>query len=125
MPETIVVKEGRRSSSNCCPFCNTQGSLTILGSRAASLTSVAISQIFASNFNNDKKLLTFSDSVQDAAHRAGFFAGRTYTFNFRIALQKFVQTLSAPVDLATLPGMFVDFWPALPERFVTTFTGRT
>lgn len=125
MPETIVVKEGRRSSSNCCPFCNTQGSLTILGSRAASLTSVAISQIFASNFNNDKKLLTFSDSVQDAAHRAGFFAGRTYTFNFRIALQKFVQTLSAPVDLATLPGMFVDFWLARlgPERFITTFIG--
>ncbi len=125
MPETVVVKEGRRISANGCPFCGSQGSLTILGSRAASLTSVAISQMYASNFNNDKKLLTFSDSVQDAAHRAGFFAGRTYTFNFRIALQKFVQTLAAPVDLAALPGLFIDFWLARlgTERFITTFVG--
>jgi len=124
-PETVIVQNNQRASTNNCPFCNGQRSLTILGSRAASLTSVAISQIYASNFNNDKKLLTFSDSVQDAAHRAGFFAGRTYTFNFRIALQKFVQTLPAAVNLAELPGRFIDYWLTRlgPERFITTFIG--
>jgi DEAD/DEAH box helicase domain-containing protein len=32
---------------------------------------------WANVFNYDKKLITFSDSVQDAAHRAGFFGART------------------------------------------------
>ena len=66
-------------------------SLTILGSRAASLTSVIIAQLFSSTFNEDKKLLAFSDSVQDASHRSGFFAARTYTFNLRSAIQKTVR----------------------------------
>ena len=36
-----------------------------------------LSLIFASKFNDDKKALAFSDNVQDAAHRAGFFNSRT------------------------------------------------
>lgn len=69
-----------------CPRCSANGSLMILGSRAASLASVAISQIYGSHCNDDHKLIAFSDSVQDAAHRAGFFGARTYTQTVRQAL---------------------------------------
>jgi DEAD/DEAH box helicase domain-containing protein len=61
-----------------CPFCESEESLLILGSRAATLSSVAISQLFNSQYNEDAKLIAFSDSVQDAAHRAGFYESRTY-----------------------------------------------
>ena len=40
---------------------------------SATEISASISQMFASKFNDDKKTLAFSDNVQDAAHRAGFF----------------------------------------------------
>ena len=68
-----------------------------MGSRAASLTSVMITQLFSSTFNTDKKLLAFSDNVQDASHRAGFFGARTFTFNFRGALEKAVRDVDGPV----------------------------
>ena len=41
--------------------------------------------------NQDPKLLAFTDSVQDASHRAGFFTARTYHFTFRTALQHLID----------------------------------
>ena len=69
-----------------CPYCESTGSLLILGSRAASLSSTAISRLQASAHADDPKLIAFSDSVQDAAHRAGFFAARTWSGVVRQAL---------------------------------------
>ena len=88
-----------------CPSCEGHNALTIVGSRAASLTSVLISQLWASPFNQDKKLLAFSDNVQDASHRAGFFKARTFRFNLRTAIQKVVQDLpdTAP-NLTEVPA---------------------
>jgi DEAD/DEAH box helicase domain-containing protein len=80
------VKRGRRVGSHVCPICDSDGGLSILGARAATMTSTLIDQLFASPLNDDKKLLTFSDSVQDASHRAAFFAGRTYNVTLRTAL---------------------------------------
>ena len=45
--------------------------------------------------NNDPKLLAFTDSVQDASHRAGFFTARTYHFTFRTALQHVIDAAGA------------------------------
>ena len=42
-------------------------------------------------FNDDKKTLAFSDNVQDAAHRAGFFNSRTWRFGLRTAIQKYCK----------------------------------
>lgn len=72
-----------------CPDCDADldEGLSLLGSRAPSLLSVAISHLFQTGYNKDKKLLAFTDSVQDASHRAGFFAARTYRFNLRTAIQ--------------------------------------
>jgi DEAD/DEAH box helicase domain-containing protein len=84
------IKDGpnQGKTHHNCPFCNAKNSLTILGSRAASLTSVLIGQNFSSFYNDDKKLIAFSDSVQDAAQRAGFFGARSYQFTIRSAVQQ-------------------------------------
>lgn len=110
-------------SGSTCPYCQAHRSLTLLGSRAASLTSVMISQLYSTSFNDDKKLITFSDNVQDAAHRAGFFGARTWGFNLRVALQKVVDSLDEPVSLAELPQRFMDFWQKKlsQDAYVSTF----
>ena len=74
-----------------CPHCQADDTLMFLGARAATTASVAIDEVFGSMLNNDPKLLAFTDSVQDASHRAGFFSARTYHFTFRTALQHVVD----------------------------------
>ncbi len=82
--------EARRSE---CPSCGGVEGIRFLGSRVASLASVSISQLFGSELVDDgeRKLLAFTDSVQDAAHRAAFFNGRTHRFNQRIAITSVVE----------------------------------
>ena len=69
-----------------------------------------ITQLYSSPFNEDKKLLAFSDSVQDASHRSGFFAARTYTFTLRGAIQKIAQAADGPVDFVALQRRFLAYW---------------
>ncbi|HDZ24841.1 MAG TPA: DEAD/DEAH box helicase, partial [Desulfobacteraceae bacterium] len=123
VPNTRAKRKGRMVGLHHCPFCDAHNSLTILGSRAASLTSVIIAQLYSSSFNDDKKLLAFSDSVQDAAHRAGVFGGRTYRFNFRTALQKCVLAEGDGQTLAELPETFIRYWSnRLDEKaYIATF----
>lgn len=123
MPDVRVQRGSRQFSHNDCPYCNSQNSLTLVGSRAASLTSVMIVQLYSSTYNDDKKLLTFSDNVQDAAHRAGFFNGRTYRFNFRTALQKVILDAGDGKTLSELPDIFTGYWTMKIDldRYVSTF----
>ncbi|MBQ1454460.1 MAG: DEAD/DEAH box helicase, partial [Thermoguttaceae bacterium] len=106
-----------------CPVCSGSETLSIVGARAASLISVAISQLFATQYNSDQKLLTFSDSVQDAAHRAVFYEARTFRFNLRAAIQQFISQLGEEVSLARLPERFCEYWIDRlgPERFIAQF----
>lgn len=119
----IQRRDGKPAGSRNCPYCNALNGLTILGSRAASLTSVMIAQMYASTFNDDKKLLTFSDSVQDAAHRAGFFTSRTYRFNLRSAIQQYVQADGDGLTLKEIPAGFIRYWSSrMDDRaFIATF----
>ena len=127
IPDTNVTRtvhgEQRRVGEHDCKACDSKNSLTIVGSRAASLTSVMISQLWASPFfPPDKKLLAFSDNVQDASHRAGFFKGRTFRFNLRTALQRVVQSQTIP--LSELNDRFIAIWQeklVRPEHFVALF----
>jgi DEAD/DEAH box helicase domain-containing protein len=68
-----------------CPGCGEHGELLLLGARNATLGSQVVDASWASVFNDDKKLIAFSDSVQDAAHRAGFFGARTWQNGVRTA----------------------------------------
>jgi DEAD/DEAH box helicase domain-containing protein len=95
-PQNIV------SGNQGCPRCGEVDTVFFIGSRSATLSSVAIDEMFGSTLNNDPKLLAFTDSVQDASHRAGFFTARTYSFTFRTALQHLVDH-SGVVEEATIP----------------------
>ncbi|GIK54203.1 MAG: DEAD/DEAH box helicase [Planctomycetota bacterium] len=99
-----------------CPYCGGRKTLTILGSQAASLASVAISQFYGSRFNADKKLIAFSDSVQDAAHRAGFFAARTWRLNLRPAMAQVIAAAEASGQTLTLADLFPVFERHWQER---------
>jgi DEAD/DEAH box helicase domain-containing protein len=78
---------------NTCPACGGRDRLILLGARNATLGSQVVEQSWASPFNDDKKLIAFSDSVQDAAHRAGFFGARTYANTVRTALTRAIDHL--------------------------------
>lgn len=113
------LREGTRNgakytkSHHDCPFCAGYKTLTIVGSQAASLAAVMVGQLFATRFNPDKKLIAFSDSVQDAAHRAGFLAARTWRMNLRAALAQVIADAYAagrPVTLENLPTVFAQRW---------------
>ncbi|MEN8168395.1 MAG: DEAD/DEAH box helicase, partial [Pseudomonadota bacterium] len=107
--ERQVAGVPRLVSERNCPVCEKPDALLVFGARSASLSSVAIHHVYATPFNDDKKLIAFSDSVQDAAHRAGFFAARTWQNNIRMAIAR------------ALPpqGMgLVDFWRHLPRYWL-------
>lgn len=97
-------------SSGDCPFCGSSNGLSILGAQAASLTSAMIATLYTTPFNRDKKLLTFSDSVQDAAHRAGFYGARTYRTTLRTAIAHTVAAHSGNLTLQALVDQFPAYW---------------
>ncbi|NJD36340.1 MAG: DEAD/DEAH box helicase [Betaproteobacteria bacterium] len=116
---TANLKEGTRNgarfikSHHNCPYCGGYKTLSIVGSQAASLAAVMLGQLFGSRFNPDKKLIAFSDSVQDAAHRAGFLAARTWRLNLRPALAQTIAEAAdrgQPLTLAELPAAFERKW---------------
>ncbi|HVS12136.1 MAG TPA: DEAD/DEAH box helicase [Planctomycetota bacterium] len=99
-----------------CPLCGSDDALSILGSRAASLLSVGVSQLFSSELNDDRKLLAFTDSVQDASHRAAFFGARTYTFNLRTAIQGALEGCEEDPPLDELAPRILAHWrDRMPE----------
>ncbi|RUL95186.1 DEAD/DEAH box helicase [Verrucosispora sp. FIM060022] len=71
-----------------CPSCQLDHGIRFLGAGLATLASVAITQLFTGGelTEAERKTLLFNDSVQDAAHRAGFVANRSYTFSLRSLL---------------------------------------
>ena len=71
-----------------CPACEMEHGIRFLGAGLATLASVAITQLFTGGEldEREKKTLLFNDSVQDAAHRAGFVANRAYAFSLRALL---------------------------------------
>ncbi|BCL12371.1 DEAD/DEAH box helicase [Micromonospora sagamiensis] len=71
-----------------CPSCQLDHGMRFLGAGLATLASVAITQLFTGGEldEQEKKTLLFNDSVQDAAHRAGFVANRSYAFSLRTLL---------------------------------------
>jgi ATP-dependent helicase YprA (DUF1998 family) len=76
-----------------CPSCGTRDAIRYLGSSVTTLAAVGITQMFGSQHvaDDERKLLAFTDSVQDASHRAAFFSGRTHRFNLRATLSRALQ----------------------------------
>lgn len=115
-PVMIPLKNEASGSSShkqyTCPFCRSRNGVFLVGLRSASEIGSSLSQIFASKFNDDKKALAFSDNVQDAAHKAGFFSSRTWKFGLRCAIQQYVQSGGAGQNLSDFMDGFLKYWHA-------------
>lgn len=88
------------SIADTCPSCQREGGIRFLGSRTATLLSVALSSLFgtAGLDSHEKKSLVFTDSVQDAAHRAGFVEARSHFLTLRSAIHSALTEEPAPVQ---------------------------
>lgn len=119
-PQTSGTKNHKQY---VCPCCGSRRGLALMGLRSATEISASISQMFASKFNDDKKTLAFSDNVQDAAHRAGFFNSRTWRFGLRTAIQKYCMEIGSGQNLADFQEGFLDYWHErmTDEQFVSFF----
>ena len=90
-----------------CPHCEEPNQPAIFGAQGASLVSASLGKVFSSHYNADKKVLAFSDSVQDAAHRAGYFEARTYTFSVRTALLQYVKAADKDQSIQSIANGLV------------------
>ena len=93
--------DGRRQT---CPACRENDAIRFVGLAVASLASVTINTMFGSNNieAEERKLLAFTDSVQDASHRAAFFAGRSHRFNLRALISGVLQNNPEGINLVDL-----------------------
>ncbi|MBK6965111.1 MAG: hypothetical protein IPH20_14525 [Bacteroidales bacterium] len=97
-----------------CPECNTENTVSMIGTRVATMSSITVSQILASDLDSRdekyRKVLAFTNSVQDAAHQAGFIEARNYRFTFRSSLQRVLNELNRPVSIDELQKEFISYW---------------
>ncbi len=82
-----IEKRARRDE---CPSCGRADQIRFLGSAIATLLSVSLSTLFGDAHVDaaEKRALVFTDSVQDAAHRAGFVDHRSHAMSLRTALRR-------------------------------------
>ncbi len=81
---------GKASADDVCPSCQQPDGIRFLGSAIATLLSVTLSGLFGTEglSPTEKKALVFTDSVQDAAHRAGFVQARSHALTLRAVLRE-------------------------------------
>ncbi|MEP6462630.1 MAG: DEAD/DEAH box helicase [Frankiaceae bacterium] len=120
----LVTADRERAVRQECPSCGSADSIRFLGSSVATLLSVGLTQLFGSDLlpDGEKKTLVFTDSVQDAAHRAAFIEGRAFQFNFRSALLNAVgsaqRTLADTAAALTAELPVEDLYAVTPPDFV-------
>lgn len=106
--------DNKGNNDHVCPSCSSRNSLSIIGSRVATMCSITVSQALASDFDEtsekDRKVLAFTNSVQDAAHQAGFIEARNYRFTMRASIQRVLNAAIGPLTVAELQAMFKEFW---------------
>lgn len=93
-----------------CPHCNARNTLALIGTGLPTLESVVAAQLMATATDpaadHDRKLLAFTNGVQDAAHQAGFIENRNFRFGMRHAIQ---SALKVQPENITLPQLYVEF----------------
>lgn len=123
IPNPVRTAGTKEHKQYVCPCCGSRRGLSLIGLRSATEISASISQMFASRFNDDKKTLAFSDNVQDAAHRAGFFNSRTWRFGLRTAIQRYCSELGSGQSLSDFQNGFIRYWheKMSDEQFISFF----
>ena len=96
------------SKKDVCPACGAADGIRFLGSAIATQLSVTLSTLFGDKHLDaaEKKALVFTDSVQDAAHRAGFVQARSHSLTLRTALRGSLG--DAELDLDELARAVID-----------------
>lgn len=114
--QAVRKLDNNSKARHICPECNTENTLGIIGTRIATLSSITVSQILASDLDprteKFRKILAFTNSVQDAAHQAGFVEARNYRFTFRSSLQKVINEINSLTNLTHLTEAFIQYWKA-------------
>lgn len=125
----LVTPDAEAARREQCPSCGQADGIRFLGSRVATLASTTLGQIFGSPdvAAAEKKTLVFTDSVQDASHRAAFVESRAYALNLRALLHRAVGEQGCALDavgpaIATgareLPDRYAVLPPDLREHQV-------
>lgn len=106
-----------QSTNDTCPSCLAKEGIAFIGSSVATMLSVTVSNLFGAHGLDagEKKALVFTDSVQDAAHRAGFVQSRSHTMLLRTALRRALD--SGPATLAELVDTVISTASTPEERF--------
>lgn len=96
----VGLDAGEKSKDDWCPSCLKADGIRFLGSAIATLLSVTLSSMFGESSIDaaEKKALVFTDSVQDAAHRAGFVQARSHVLTLRAALRSALGDASLSLD---------------------------
>ncbi|WP_431817961.1 DEAD/DEAH box helicase [Gordonia jacobaea] len=116
------------AANEVCPSCGARNAIRYMGSSVATLLSVGLTTEFGSRVlpDDEKKTLVFTDSVQDAAHRAAFIEGRAFAFNFRSALFRALgdsrQSLAAAADALVSAASTEDLYALTPPDFTRRLT---
>ncbi|MGW4364331.1 DEAD/DEAH box helicase [Nocardia takedensis] len=106
------------SQKDVCPACRTADGIRFLGSAVATQLSVALSSMFgdAGLDSTEKKALIFTDSVQDAAHRAGFVQARSHILSLRSTVRNALGSAGTAMTSADLCERVVDLAGEDPMR---------
>ena len=93
------LEADKHANDDTCPACGEKDGIRFLGTRLATLLSVALTSLFGTPGLDlqEKKALVFTDSVQDAAHRAGFVEARSYSLTMRSVIHDALTTEPAPI----------------------------
>ncbi|GAA1730478.1 DEAD/DEAH box helicase [Brachybacterium phenoliresistens] len=91
---------GEKALEDTCPACGEKDGIRFLGTSLATLLSVALTSLFGTPGLDmrEKKALVFTDSVQDAAHRAGFVEARSHSLTLRSAIHSALWAEPATID---------------------------
>jgi DEAD/DEAH box helicase/Helicase conserved C-terminal domain len=113
----LVTPDAQAAKDEQCPSCGLKDGIRYLGSRVATLASVTLGQLFGSPDVTaaEKKTLVFTDSVQDASHRAAFVESRAYALNLRALLHRAIGQDGC--TLATVGGAIASSARTPAERY--------
>lgn len=119
-----LTPDDEQAADQVCPSCGARNAIRFMGSSLATLVSVGLTSEFGSTLlaDSEKKTLVFTDSVQDAAHRASFIEGRAFQFNFRSQLLRATAgertSLSEAARRLVVDTPVDDIYPITPPDFV-------
>lgn len=102
MPVLVNVGDtaGEDSIRDVCPSCRQRDGIRFLGSAIATMLSVSLSTLFGTPGLDprEKRALVFTDSVQDAAHRAGFVQARSRALTLRTLIRQALEDGDTNLD---------------------------